>query len=239
MPDVFRRPHHNAILTALHRLDSALFQRAECFFGGGTAVVLALDEYRESLDIDFLCASTAGYRLLREAVWEKRGLAGLVLPGAEVSAIRDLQTDQYGIRTILEIGDTKIKFEIVREARIDLHGAVDHSLRVPVLDRVDMYTEKLLANADRWADKAVLSRDMIDLSMMISRWGDIPGEAWDRARAAYGATVDDAYRKAVDRIRDPDWLRTCMEKMSMDPDLADEILAPHGGPKVHGPSRAD
>jgi len=230
MQNVFRRPHHNAILNALHCFDGNLFERAECFFGGGTAIVLKLDEYRESVDIDFLCASREGYRILREVVWSK-GFAGLVRPGAEISVLRDLKTDQYGIRTILHIQGVNIKFEIVKEARITLHGAVDDLFGLPVLGRIDMYTEKLLANADRWLDKSVLSRDVIDLSMMISQWGDIPDEAWQRARDAYGGSVDDAYNRAVDRIRDQDWLRTCMEKMNMDPNLASRILAPHADPK--------
>ena len=87
MQNVFRRPHHNAILNALHCFDGNLFERAECFFGGGTAIVLKLDEYRESVDIDFLCGSREGYRILREVVWSK-GFAGLVRPGAEISVLR-------------------------------------------------------------------------------------------------------------------------------------------------------
>lgn len=231
MQNVFRRPHHNAILNALRCFDGDLFERAECFFGGGTAIVLKLDEYRESIDIDFLCASNEGYRLLRDAVWSK-GFAGLVRPKADISVLRDLRTDQYGIRTILQIQGATIKFEIVKEARITLHGAVDDLFGLPVLDRIDMFTEKLLANADRWLDNSVLSRDVIDLSMMMSRWGDIPDEAWQRARDAYGESVDDAYSRAVDRIHDSDWLRTCMEKMNMDPRLATAILAPHAGLKA-------
>jgi hypothetical protein len=230
MLDVFRRPHHNAILSILHSLDRDLFHRAECYFGGGTAVALQLDEYRESIDIDFLCASQAGYRLLRTTIVEQ-GLDGIIYPASKVIAIREFRLDQYGLRTFLGIGDVKIKFEIIREARIPLDGKLDERLRIPVLNRIDMYVEKLLANADRWSDQSVLNRDVIDLSMMISRWGSIPEEAWRRAHEAYGQSVDLAYAKAVDKIRTPDWLRNCMLKLSIDPSLFDEILKPHGGPK--------
>ena len=231
MQDVFRRPNHNAILSILHGFDRELFRSAECYFGGGTAIVLKLDEYRESVDIDFLCASKEGYRLLRTAVVDK-GLEGLIYPTSNVTALRDFRVDQYGLRTFLKIEEIKIKFEIIREARIPLHGKLDERLGVPVLDQIDMYTEKLLANADRWSDKSVLNRDIIDLSMMISRWGSIPEEAWRRAREAYDHSVDDAYAKAVESIRNSDWLRTCMLKLSIDPLLFEEILAPHGGPKT-------
>jgi hypothetical protein len=46
-------------------------------------------------------------------------------------------------------------------------------------------------------------------------------------RDAYGKTADTAYRKAVDGIRDPAWLRQCMNGMAMDENLSDEILSPH------------
>ncbi len=227
---MFRLQRHNDILHVLRSLDSGLLARAECYFGGGTAIVMQLDEYRESVDIDFLCASQSGYRMLRQAVWGV-GIKGLLRDGAGIVGLREMRADQYGIRTILQVQETKIKFEIVREARIGLRGAVSERFGVPLLARDDMYAEKLLANADRWADRAVMSRDIIDLSMMISRWGDIPSAAWAKAKDAYGNTVEDAYHKAVETIRNPEWLRACMAKMSMDPDLEAEILAPHGGPK--------
>jgi len=231
MQEMFRLNRHNAIHQVLCSFNSDLFQRADCFFGGGTAIVLNLDEYRESVDIDFLCASKSGYRMLRQAVWEV-GIKGLMNVDSEVRSLREMRTDQYGIRTVLQIQDTPIKFEIVREGRIALRGAIDRRYGVPVLAREDMYTEKLLANTDRWADRAVLSRDIIDISMMISRWGAIPEAAWGCAKGAYGDTVADAYHKAVDFIRNPNWLQECMEKMNIDPELAGEILAPHGGPKA-------
>jgi len=34
----------------------------KCFFSGGTAIVLALNEYRKSVGIDFLCAFQEDYR---------------------------------------------------------------------------------------------------------------------------------------------------------------------------------
>jgi hypothetical protein len=230
---VFRRPHHNRILKALNCLDGRLFCEAQCFFGGGTAVTLLLNEYRESVDIDFLCASQDGYRRLRSEIWD-RNFEALHKPDSPLYSVRELRADQYGIRTIVEIENVRIKFEIIREARIDLDGAIDQRFGVPVLSRDDMYAEKLLANADRWADVAVLSRDIIDLSMMISRWGVVPEAAWGKARSAYGTTVDDAYAKAVEKICDPVWLGDCAGKLSMTPDAVAEILALHGGPRLDG-----
>ncbi|MDR6103326.1 hypothetical protein QE369_003523 [Agrobacterium larrymoorei] len=230
---LFRRPHHNAVLTVLNALDGALLERAECFFGGGTAIVLSLDEYRESVDIDLLCASQEGYRLLREAVWSQQ-LSGLTKVGAQVLALREMRADQYGIRTFVQVEDARIKLEIVREGRIDLSGQMDARYGVPVLDRSDMFAEKLLANADRWPDKAVYSRDIIDLSMMIAQWGEIPVTAWQKARGAYGDTVDRAYAKAVALIQDRDWLTACMDAMQMDRQLAPRVLSAHVNSYVDG-----
>jgi hypothetical protein len=228
--DLFRRQHHNDILRVLRCLNGSLLLDAECYFGGGTAIVLNLDEYRESVDIDFLCASQEGYRRLRQALWGSSDLAGLLLPEAELKTLRDVRTDQYGIRTLIGTGDASIKFEIVREARIQLAGKMDDRLGVPVLTQDCIYAEKLLANADRWADKAVLNRDILDLSMMISRWGQIPDGAWAIAEGAYGDTVRKAYDAAVTRIRNTEWLQKCMVGMAMEPELKGEILAQHGGP---------
>ncbi|MBS4010324.1 MAG: nucleotidyl transferase AbiEii/AbiGii toxin family protein [Roseovarius sp.] len=228
--DLFRRQHHNDILRALRCLNGSLLLDAECYFGGGTAIVLNIDEYRESVDIDFLCASQEGYRKLRQALWGRSDLAGLLLPGAELKTLRDVRTDQYGIRTLIGVGDVSIKFEIVREARIPLAGKMDDRFGVPVLTLDCMYAEKLLANADRWADKAVLNRDILDLSIMISRWGQIPDGAWAIAERAYGDTVRKAYDEAVARIRNTEWLQKCLVGMAMEPELEGEILAQHGGP---------
>lgn len=231
----FRRPHHNAVLTVLNSLDGELLKRAECFFGGETAIVLSLDEYRESVDIDFLCWSQEGYRMLREAVWTREFLGLAKSTGksiGRVSTLRDMRADQYGIRTFVQVDDTRIKFEIVREGRIDLSGQMDERYGVPVLSRSDMFAEKLLANADRWPDKAVYSRDIIDLSMMIAAWGDVPAAAWQKARDAYGETVTSAYSRAVALIQDREWLHTCMDGMQMDRQLASRILGAHANPTV-------
>ena len=70
---MFKRPHHQRIAQVLAALDADLLQQTQCYFAGGTAIVLLLDEYRESLDIDFLCASQDGYRLLRNLVGDDLG----------------------------------------------------------------------------------------------------------------------------------------------------------------------
>lgn len=111
----------------------------------------------------------------------------------------------------------------LREARIDLQGALDPKLNVPVLSKGSLYTEKLLANTDRGTDAAILSRDLIDLAMMIKSWGPIPKTSWDDAHAAYGAQVSRMFHRALGLISDPKHLAHCLSAMKMDERLLQDI----------------
>lgn len=222
---LFERPHHQRILKLLGWLDARLLAEHSCYFGGGTAIVLQLGEYRESVAIDLLCASHEGYRFLRNAVSERSlGLLStetLVLP-------REVRSDRYGIRTFCMVDGTPIKFEIVREDRIELGGAWVPGLPIQCLSRTDLYAEKLLAHTDRWADRSTLSRDLIDLAMMVHHWGPIPDEAWAKARDAYGASVDKALQSGRDLVASSPYLHACLLKMGMLPTLAPVIQAALG-----------
>ncbi|HEX7817479.1 nucleotidyl transferase AbiEii/AbiGii toxin family protein [Dyella sp.] len=65
---MFERAHHQRIAHVLQALDGELLRRSKCYFAGGTAIALQCGEYRESVDVDFLCADPGGYRLVREAI---------------------------------------------------------------------------------------------------------------------------------------------------------------------------
>lgn len=218
---MFERPHHQRIAAILKSLNGNLIEQAECYFAGGTAIVLALNEYRESLDIDFLCASNSGYRLLRNTV-DNQSLGALL--NTPVTHLREVHSDRYGIRTILEMDAVPIKVEFVREDRIAIQGEFDQSLGVPVLSREDMYAEKLLANADRGLDKFVKSRDIIDLAMMIDSWGEIPPIALKKVFQAYGNQFVRAFASSVDLISDSHYLNSCLKAAHMDEGLADRIF---------------
>ena len=86
-----------------------------------------------------------------------------------------------------------------------------------------MFAEKLLANTDRGYDKSIFSRDMIDLTMMIRAWGQIPHAAWGKVREAYGESADRAFQNSVTMLLEPAYLSTCLKRMHMQPDLLDGI----------------
>lgn len=214
---MFSRPHHRRIATVLLMLDAGKLDACHCLFGGGTAMALRYGEYRESVDIDFLVSDLAGYRQLRQQLAGVNGLQAIARRGCVLEHTREVRADQYGIRTMLQVEDAAIKFEIVFEARIALAtpADADRLCGVSALTPLDMAASKLLANADRWADASVFSRDLIDLAMMQpSR--ELLAQATAKASQAYGDSVRTALAKAIQHLQDkPHRLQECMGYMGM------------------------
>lgn len=180
-------------------MDAEFLARTECYFGGGTLLAMTLGEYRESRDIDFLCSSRHGFRLLRETV-TNRSLGAIFRQPVDLA--REVRADRDGIRTFLKVDDVPIKFEIILEARIDLEGAMDRSLRIPTLRRECVIAEKFLANADRGLDESALSRDLVDLSFIAVHAGRPPLEkGLDIAEQAYGTAIRKSLRSSLDGFK--------------------------------------
>ena len=110
---MFRRDHHVRIASILQMLDSEKLYSNSCFFGGGTAIVLRRDEYRESIDIDFLVSDLVGYRDLRQQLKGAKNLSAIAKEGFLIELSREVRADQYGIRTMIDQGGIEVKFEIV------------------------------------------------------------------------------------------------------------------------------
>jgi hypothetical protein len=208
------RPRHKMVMEALRTLDVAALTKAECYFGGGTRIALVLGEYRESADVDFLCASRSGYRMLRSAVTQ---LSLGLIATRRVKLAREVVSDRYGIRTFLDVNGEKLKFEVVLEGRIPLSGGMDGRLPVPTLDPTSCFAEKFLANADRWTDASVLGRDVVDLAYMAVHWGDEPLRAgFERAVGAYGKVVSSAARRAATQmIEQAAWRKRCVSGLEV------------------------
>ncbi len=215
---MFERPHHQRIAHVLAALDGDVLRAHGCLFGGGTCIALRYGEYRESVDMDFLVSDPAGYRELRQMVTGLSGLAPITKAGAlPLTLVREVRADQYGVRTQVMMDGQSIKFEIVREARIELEAprSADDLLGISCLTALDLAASKLLANADRQADDGVFSRDVIDLAMM-----DLPltllREAMHKAEQAYGAAVASDLAKAIERMQNRQgWLERCMQAMGI------------------------
>ncbi len=176
-------------------LDAPLLAGHNCWFGGGTAIVLANGEFRESVDIDFLVSDQQSYRELRQIVRD-HGLDALAT--RELDLGRTPSVDGYGIRTAVLVAGTAIKFEIIHEGRIDLDtpSPDEEICGLRVLTRTDQVATKLLANDDRWADTSTFSRDLIDLAMMRPDTTALKAGA-RKAVDAYGKTVGESLEGAI------------------------------------------
>jgi hypothetical protein len=203
----------------LEALDAESLCATGCLFGGGTRVALAYGEFRESADVDFLVSDPAGYAALRSRAREQGAAALFRDPGA-VHLPRPPSTDQYGIRFPVEVDGRLVKVELVREGRIPLDGGVRPEWSpVDCLALDDMVAEKLLANSDRWLDRGVLSRDLIDLAVLRAREGPLPARAWQKASAAYGPSVRSDLRRAAAAFRGEDaslWRTRCFEGLAIE-----------------------
>ena len=211
---MFERPHHQRIAHVLEALDAELLLKNRCLFGGGTAIALAHGEYRESADIDFICSSVGGYRELRSLV-NKGGIEALL--NAPLAPLRSPRIDQYGIRCAFEIEKLPVKFEIVFEGRVVLAdpGPQDRICSVWTLALEDQVATKLMANSDRWADEAVMSRDLIDLSMLTDT-GVLSPEGVAKAKRAYGDSIAADFVKAREHLLSREGrLARCMKAMGI------------------------
>ena len=210
----FKRLLHREVLSQLRRLNAGLLSECACYFGGGTRIVLELGEYRESRDVDFLCSDRTGYRRLRETITE-RSLGELA--AKPVALARDVRADQYGIRTRLGEGEAALKFEIVREARIDLAGERVPGLPVPCLSRRSCFAEKFLANADRGLDRSTLSRDLVDLAFMFAAWSAEDAQSgYAAACDAYGKHVPLKLAATLEMIKDRNYRLRVVEALAID-----------------------
>jgi hypothetical protein len=179
--------------------DAPVLVEHNCWFGGGTVIVLANGEFRESVDIAFLVSDQQSYRELRQIVRD-RGLDALAT--RELDLGRTPSADGYGIRALVLVAGVAIKFEIIHEGRIDLDTPAlgDEICGLRTLTRTDQVASKLLANDDRWADRSTFNRDLIDLAMMKPDTAALKAGA-SKAVDAYGKTVGESLNKAITHLR--------------------------------------
>ena len=197
----------------LESLNRGLLASTRCYFGGGTRIALELGEFRESVDVDFLCSDRDGYRTLRTTIGQNT-LGEIFSGGYEL--MREVRADLYGIRTFLRVDEQPVKFEIISEGRISLKGATVSPFPVEVLDRTSCIAEKLLAHADRGRDESTHARDLVDLAFMAGSW---PGEhvcaGMVLAESAYGAAVGRELAAGLSRFDDEAHRRSCLEALSI------------------------
>lgn len=223
---MFERAHHQRLAAILGSLDANMLLKSRCFFGGGTAIALAHGEYRESLDIDFICSSVDGYREIRQR-FNAQDQSWLFRRPVQI--VREPRADQYGIRLAAAVDEVPVKIEIVFEGRIELRDpmAEDMIEGVWTLTNEDLVATKLMANTDRYADDSVMGRDLIDLAML-SADGSLSELGVSKARRAYGDSIDKAFKRGKELLLDREGrLAKCMKAMEMrmaPDDLRERVL---------------
>lgn len=215
---MFTRPHHQKIAIVLSKLSPEILKEHECYFADGTAIALKFNEFRESVDIDFMTSNIGCYRNLRNLIRDHNSLAPLLKEGEELELASDIRTDQYGIRTKVLVQGSIIKFEIILEGRIEFEqpDTSSHVLGVSCLTLEDLATSKMLANSDRGLDIGTHTRDIIDLAMMEQPLKTL-NRALKKAENAYGSSVLKDIKKVLQRLESkPNLLEENMIKMAIE-----------------------
>lgn len=209
----FRIERHNQIFKILESLNREILENGSAYFGGGTVLALDFDEYRSSVDIDFITSvSNGGYKYLRTVIFDS-GCEGLFQDLSKIELGRTT-TDQYGIRMVVYVDNIPIKTEIIAENRFQLDPPLYPNWSpVPCLSLSDRFTSKLLSNSDRYMDKSVKSRDLIDLAVLRLQ-SEIPPSAIDKAEQAY--EVIRPLQKAIALFQQqPEYRQACFEELQI------------------------
>ncbi|MEC8566827.1 MAG: nucleotidyl transferase AbiEii/AbiGii toxin family protein [Pseudomonadota bacterium] len=88
---------HELILKALNDFNSEYLRQHNILFGGGTRIALELGEFRESIDIDFLCLDKNSFRAVRNQVQED-SLGKLLKNSIDILKLR---TDRMALKRLL------------------------------------------------------------------------------------------------------------------------------------------
>jgi len=211
---VFERAHHQRISAVLRCLDGPRLLKNHCLLGGGTAIVLARDEYREAIHIELCCNSAEVYREIRRAVDAQD-------PGwlfrEPVQMLREPNFHRHGIRLAVLLDGTPVKIEILLENRIPFAACLPEAAIEGVwsLAEEDLVATRLMANTDRYGDDSFMSRDIIDLAMLATD-GILSPAGVTKARKVYQNGIDTAFVRAKAMLLESDGrVATCMRELKM------------------------
>ncbi|MCG9727478.1 nucleotidyl transferase AbiEii/AbiGii toxin family protein [Vibrio brasiliensis] len=215
----YKLAHHKIIESALDNFNAEFFQANNIIFGGGTRIALELDEYRESIDIDFLCPDRDSYRAVRDETTNV-SLGNLVKKPFEYP--REILFDRYAVRPWIKYKSTPIKLEFVSFDNYAIGFDLDPELfPVPFLDRPSCFYTKLLANADRKLVEPY--KDIFDLLAMRSAWGQIPEKTIQAAEKHY-QVVPSLIKALEDIVNDEDKYFRAAGQVKMKPNWAEDII---------------
>lgn len=231
----FLRQHHRLIARALENFNADYLRANRILFGGGTRIALELGEFRESVDIDFLCPDVDAYRAVRSEV-SNVSLGRLVKQ--DFVYPKDIRPDRDAVRCFIRIEETAVKLEFVACADYPLNPSPAMPFGVPMIDRESCFAVKFLANADRCS--MMPFKDIFDLLAMYDAWRNHWQPGLALAYSVYSEkTVPGGLEKALsDLIRQPEKYReTAVSQLQMDAAFCQKLIretAPHWLAQISG-----
>lgn len=216
------RKHHQRILNILESSNVQLLKENKAFFGGGTAISFLCNEFRESVDIDFLCPDLRGYANLRLTVTDGGVKSLFEIPEAVEARAK---IDQYGIRIAFPINGNIIRCEFVSTNLLPCSYILIPGVPVPILAPESLFIAKLLANSDRYMDERSMYKDIIDLGALIRHKGEIPAASWDKAVEIYGEKgIWEPFVNAYKRLCNRPKLKKIATALSIEQNVLKDIL---------------
>lgn len=216
------RPHHQLIQKALEYFNTDYLTQNNILFGGGTRIALEINEYRQSIDIDFFCPDKSSFRAVRQQVTSK-SLGNLVVK--DFDYVREIRSDRDAVRTFIQIDQQAIKLEFISFADYQLTTDIQLPFCVPSISHSSCFFTKLLANADRYNDAPF--KDIFDILAMVDSWGDIPEEALHEAYSHYGKNVVlNALLLAIDQtiLQEDKRIAMAIESLSVSLEYAQKLI---------------
>lgn len=217
---MYKRTHHQTIEQILSHFNSDYLTQNNILFGGGTRIALELCEYRESVDIDFLCMNTASYKAVRTQVTNE-SLGELLIKPLEFR--REIRIDRNAVRTFINMNGIAVKLEFVAFDDYKLQAYKNSLFNVPCIDQDSCYTTKLLAHSDRkYSDTR---KDFFDLLMMYRQWGLPHKSVWQESERHYGAAPK---KDLIEQLQQVDnnigFLKLAGKKLDIKAALTEELL---------------
>ncbi|MCR9366960.1 nucleotidyl transferase AbiEii/AbiGii toxin family protein [Vibrio parahaemolyticus] len=215
----YKLTHHQIIESALENFNADFFRKNNIIFGGGTRIALEIDEYRESIDIDFLCPDRDSYRAVR---YETTNVSLGQLVKEPFEYPREILFDRYAVRPWIKYKGTPIKLEFVSCDNYLIGFEWNPALfPVPFLDKPSCFYTKLLANADRKLVEPY--KDIFDLLAMRKAWGPIPNETIEAAEKHY-QVVPSLIKSLEDILNDEEKYFYAAKQVKMKCDWAEDLI---------------
>jgi len=221
MKSKYELSRHRAIESVLSILNVDFIKAHGILFCGGTRLTLENNEYRESLDIDFVPKNLKLFSDLRQE-FTKNGARNLFIDekmnANEISPVNEFRIDRYGIRFIVKTLCCPVKFEIFSEDRLSFSDAVftgAGELSIPATAMKDQFAAKFISNCDRVFDRSTFLKDFVDLSILMNRYPELSNYAFRVASDIYGEKhIRASVSKGVQMMQGNGWAE-CIERLNI------------------------